>query len=42
MDNKLFSETFNWLPAYSMDDMIISLYEMNTNFNGGGEMSTSL
>ena len=42
MDNKLFSETFNWLPAYSMDDMIISLYEMNTNFNGGGKMSTSL
>lgn len=37
MDNKLFSETFNWLPAYSMDDMIISLYEMNTNFNGGGK-----
>lgn len=37
MDNKLFSETFNWLPAYSMDDMIISLYEMNTDFNGGGK-----
>lgn len=36
MDNKLFSETFNWFPAYSIDDMIISLYEMNTNFKGRG------
>ena len=28
MDNTLFKKTFNWEPSYSMDDMIISLFEM--------------
>ena len=37
MDNSLFKKTFNWEPSYSMDDMIISLFEMKTNVNGGGE-----
>ena len=36
MDNSLFKKTFNWEPSYSMDDMIISLFEMKTNVNGGG------
>ena len=35
MDNSLFKKTFNWEPSYSMDDMIISLFEMETNVNGG-------
>ena len=35
MDNSLFKKTFNWKPSYSMDDMIISLFEMKTNVNGG-------
>ena len=36
MDNTLFKQTFGWQPQYSMDDMIISLFEMETNDNGGG------
>ena len=36
MDNSLFKNTFNWEPSYSMDDMIISLFEMKINVNGGG------
>ena len=36
MDNKLFTSTFNWNPSYSMDEMIKSLYEMNSNRAGGG------
>ena len=42
MDNKLFTNTFNWNPSYSMDEMIKSLYEMNSNVlgrSGGGEIS---
>lgn len=34
MDNSLFKNTFNWEPSYSMDDMIISLFEIKTNVNG--------
>lgn len=36
MDNTLFKQTFGWHPQYSMDDMIVSLFEMKTNVNGGG------
>lgn len=36
MDNSLFKNTFKWKPSYSMDDMIISLFEMKINVNGGG------
>ena len=35
MDNSLFKNTFNWEPSYSMDDMIIFLFEMKINVNGG-------
>lgn len=35
MDNTLFKQTFGWHPQYSMDDMIVSLFEMKTNVNGG-------
>lgn len=34
MDNKLFTNTFNWTPSYSMDEMIKSLYEMNRGGEG--------
>ena len=40
MDNSLFKKTFNWEPSYSMDDMIISLFEMETNVNGGDCLKT--
>ena len=39
MDNSLFKNTFNWKPSYSMDDMIISLFEMKINVNGGDSAS---
>lgn len=35
MDNTLFKKTFGWQPQFSMDEMIISLFEMKTNVNGG-------
>ena len=36
MDTSLFMRTFNWTPKYSMKDMVVSLFEMLTNVNGGG------
>lgn len=36
MDASLFMKTFNWTPKYSMKDMVVSLFEMLTNINGGG------
>ena len=36
MDASLFMKTFNWAPEYSMKDMVVSLFEMLTNVNGGG------
>lgn len=36
MDNTLFRETFAWRPEYTIDDMIISLFEMIINVDGGG------
>lgn len=35
MDNTLFKKTFGWQPQFSMDEMIISLFEIKTNVNGG-------
>lgn len=35
MNSELFEKTFNWVPKYSMDDMVRSLFEMNTNIGGG-------
>lgn len=36
MDASLFMKTFNWAPEYAMKDMVVSLFEMLTNVNGGG------
>lgn len=36
MDASLFMKTFNWTPEYSMKDMVVSMFEMLTNINGGG------
>ena len=35
MDANLFMQTFNWVPQRDMNDMIIEMYEMLTNVNGG-------
>lgn len=36
MDATKFMTTFNWVPEYSLKEMVISLFEMLTNANGGG------
>ena len=36
MDASLFMNTFDWTPKRGMDDMIMEMYEMITNVNGGG------
>lgn len=36
MDTTRFMREFNWSPKYDMKGMIISLFEMLTNVNGGG------
>lgn len=42
MDASLFMKTFDWTPKYSMKDMVISLFEMLTNVNGGYPTSFKL
>lgn len=36
MNASLFMNTFNWQPKRNMNDMIIEMFEMLTNVNGGG------
>ena len=36
IDASLFMQTFNWKPQRDMNDMIIAMFEMLTNVNGGG------
>lgn len=36
MDASNFMSVFDWTPKYSMQDMIVSVFEMLTNVNGGG------
>ena len=42
MDANLFMQTFNWVPQRDMTDMIIEMYEMLTNVNGGYPLSFKL
>lgn len=36
MDASLFMNTFDWSPIRNMDDMVIEIFEMLKNVNGGG------
>ncbi len=36
MNANLFMQTFNWQPKRDMNDMIVEMFEMLTNVNGGG------
>lgn len=36
MDANLFMQTFGWKPQRNMNDMIVEMFEMLTNVNGGG------
>ena len=36
MDASVFMDTFGWLPRHNMDDMVIEMFEMLKNVNGGG------
>lgn len=42
MDSQLFMKTFNWNPKRDMNDMIIEMFEMLTNVNGGYPLSFKL
>lgn len=42
MDATRFMNEFSWSPKYGMKDMVVSLFEMLTNVNGGGATAFKL